>query len=275
VSFRQKLSSFQHRLPDPLQRLIRRRYYLGVVQKYRESDWEWSLFIKPLVAPGSTVLDIGANVGYLTGLFARFVGPQGRVIAVEPIPRTFDALSSSMKKLYPGQVMTIQSCISDKAGEVTMSVPDYAGGGTNYYESRIVEKGNAAGKSYTVKATSLDDLVTSLNLTLNHNPNPGLGRLALQGMGASPSPAIVSLIKIDVEGHELSVIRGASGFLSRHQPPLLIEVAGDPDEPSSNASRLFTVLAQYGYAPHLIKNGKLLARSPGDQSVDYLFLIST
>jgi len=207
------------------------------------------------------------------------------VIAVEPIPRTFDALSSSMQKLYPGQVMTIQSCISDKAGEVTMSVPDYASGGTNYYESRIVEQSTIGGQKFTVPAMTLDQLTETAGRSEDHS-RPTIkgivgrersrgGTFAPENNQSALSPLTISLIKIDVEGHELSVIRGASGFLSRHQPPLLIEVAGDPDEPSSNASRLFTVLAQYGYAPHLIKNGKLLARSPGDQSVDYLFLIST
>ncbi len=262
MSFRQKLSSLQHHLPDPLQRLIRRRYYLGVVQKYRESDWEWSPFIKPLVAPGSTVIDIGANVGYLAGLFARWVGPQGRVVAVEPIPRTFDALSASMKKLYPERVVTIQSCISEKAGEVTMSVPDYAGGGANYYESKIVEQSTIGGQKFTVPAMTLDQLTETAGRSEDHS------------RPTNQTPDSISLIKIDVEGHELSVIRGAAGFLSRHQPPLLIEVAGNPDDSSSAASRLFAALNQYGYVPHLIKNGKLVAREKGDSSVDYLFLRS-
>ena len=236
-------------LPPVCLRALRRRYYLRVVENYAESDWEWSPFIKPIVPPGSQVLDIGANVGYLSGLFARWVGPTGRVTSIEPIPATYDALTSSMKQLYPDTVTTIQCCVSDAPGDVTMSVPSYAGGGENYYESRIVKASVATGSNlFTVQATTLDLLIPNLNL----NPN-------------------LSLIKIDVEGHELAVIRGGAGYLSRHLPPLLIEVAGNPDESETPASLLFTILKDWGYAPHLIKNGVLKPRQAGDQSVDYLF----
>jgi FkbM family methyltransferase len=239
-------------LPPVCLRALRRRYYLRVVENYAESDWEWSPFIKPIVSPGSQVLDIGANVGYLSGLFARWVGPTGCVTSIEPIPATYDALTSSMKQLYPDTVTTIQCCVSDAPGDVTMSVPSYAGGGENYYESRIVEASATTGSNlFTVQATTLDLLIPNLNLNLNPN---------------------LSLIKIDVEGHELAVIRGGADYLSRQHPPLLIEVAGNPDEPGTSASLLFTTLKGWGYTPHLIRKGTLEARQIGDRSVDYLFL---
>lgn len=235
-------------LPPWMQRSLRRRYYLRVVQGYGEADWEWTPYVKPLIKPGATVIDIGANVGYLSGLFARFVGPAGRVVSVEPIPATYDALASSMRRLYADRVTTIQSCVSDQEGPVTMAVPDYEGGGANYYESRIVKTPEAAGAHFTVPATTLDALI------LNLNPNP------------------IALIKIDVEGHELAVIQSGRQLFSTRQPPLLIEVAGNPDEAGSSAAHLFEELSQYGYIPHLIKDARLTPRTQGDQSVDYLFV---
>ena len=238
-------------LPPVCLRALRRRYYLRIVENYAESDWEWSPVIKPIVPPGSQVLDIGANVGYLSGLFARWVGPTGRVTSIEPIPATFDALTSSMKQLYPNTVTTIQSCVSDAPGNVTMSVPSYAGGGENYYESRIVEASAATGSNlFTVQATTLDLLIPNLN----RNPN-------------------LSLIKIDVEGHELSVVKGGSHYLSAHQPPLLIEIAGNPDELNTPAAQLFDLLHGWGYTPYTVSNGAMRRRQTGDQSVDYLFLV--
>lgn len=234
-------------LPAPVQSLLKRNYYLKVVRNYRPADWEWTSFVQPLIPSGSTVLDIGANVGYLSGLFARWVGPTGRVVSLEPIPATFDALSESMKKLYPERVTTIQSCVSDRTGTLTMAVPDYEGGGANYYESRIIDKPGNASNTYHVPATTLDVLVN------NYQLNP-------------------AFIKIDVEGHERSVVNGGTDFFACHQPPVLIEVAGNPDDAESTAAVLFADLAKWGYVPHLIKNGKLVARSPGDKSVDYLFL---
>ncbi|HMO50393.1 MAG TPA: FkbM family methyltransferase [Kiritimatiellia bacterium] len=235
-------------LPSFLRRALRRRYYRGVVSNYREVDWEWSPFIKPLVPSGGQVIDIGANVGYLSGLFAQWVGPSGSVLSVEPIPETYDALSASMSTLFPNTVVTIQSCVSDAPGEVTMAVPEYAGGGANYYESRIVDPDSATGARHVnVPATTLDLLIRDRNL------NP-------------------SFIKIDVEGHELAVIKGGAEFFANHRPPLLIEVAGDPDEPGSAAALLFAMLKGWGYDPHLIRKGTLEVRRVGDQSVDYLFL---
>lgn len=233
-------------LPPGLRLHLRRRYYLRIVKGYRESDWEWSPFIKPLVPPGSLVFDIGANVGYLSSLFARWVGQEGQVISVEPIPDTFDALFKSMKKLFPKTVTCFQTCVSDCPGQATMTVPQYAEGGANYYGSSIVGSSHQPGPNqFTVPATTLD------LLTEQHNPD---------------------FIKIDVEGHELAVIRGGAGFLSKCHPPLLIEVAGDPDKENSEAEELFALLASWGYQPHLVENGKLRPRQRSDYSVDYLFI---
>lgn len=228
--------------------MFRRRYYLQIVKKYEETDWEWSEVIKPFIPLGGQVLDIGANVGYLSGLFARWVGPEGRVVSIEPIPATYDVLSSSMKRLFPQSVTTFALCVSDRAGEMKMTVPRYKDGGENYYESHIVSEYTPEGSAITVNAITLDDLVHTRNL----KPD---------------------LIKIDVEGHELSVVQGGANFLSQHHPPLLIEVSGNPDGEDSQAARLFSTLSVWGYKPHLIKNGRLIRRQTGDHSVDYLFLI--
>ncbi len=237
-------------LPPVCLRALRRRYYLHIVRNYAESDWEWSTYIKPLVPSGSQVLDIGANVGYLSGLFARWVGPTGHVTSVEPIPATNDALTYSMKRLFPKTVTTLQCCVSASPGEVTMSVPSYTSGRENYYESRIVDSTTAnPGHSYTVQATTLDLIIPRLH----------------------PVP---SFVKIDVEGHELAVIQGGANYLSIHHPPLLIEVNDNPDEPGTPASLLFTTLKDWGYTPHVIDNGELKPRASGDQSVDYLFVFN-
>jgi len=237
-------------LPVSWHRVLRRRYYLRVVKNFSETDWEWSSVIKLLVPSGGSVLDIGANVGYLSGLFARWVGSDGKVVSVEPIPATYDVLSHGMKILYPDTVSTLQCCVSDVAGEVTMAVPKYDDGRENYYESRIVSAADASAamSQFKVPALTLELLVQI------HCINQPL-----------------SLIKIDVEGHELSVINGGADYFSCNHPPLLIEVAGDPDIPDSSAAQLFSTLAKWGYTPHVIKNNVLHIRVAGDKSVDYLF----
>jgi len=236
--------------PPPIQRWIRRRYYLRVVQEYAESAWEWSSVIKPLVPSGGQVLDIGANVGYLSRIFAGWVGPRGRVVSIEPIPDTFDSLQHSMRKLYPGVVTTLPCCMSDQPGQVTMAVPTYRDGGENYYESHIIRTGSAeplSHRTYSVVATTIDAETERLSL----RPD---------------------FIKVDVEGHELSVIRGGEKTVTGHNPPLLIEVAGSPDDPSGSANELFHLLKKWGYDPFVLDQGCLRMRKTGDVAVDYLFL---
>jgi len=239
-------------LPTPAKRWIRRRYYRRVVQAYQPSDWEWTPVALPMIPNGGVVYDIGANVGYLSKLFAERVGLRGRVFSVEPIPDTFDALSSSMRTFFPDVVTTFPCCISDTRGHVDMVVPSYAGGGDNFYESHIAAAGEASsgeGRSYRVEALTLDDLVARA--------------------GQPPD-----FIKIDVEGHELSVIRGGRNLFARRRPPLLIEVAGDPDAQESPARTLFAELAALGYMPYTLRQDRIRPREKGDDEVDYLFLPS-
>lgn len=235
-------------LPASWRRVLRRRYYVRVVEAHTPADWEWSPFILPLIPAGGHVLDIGANVGYLSKLFAQRAGAGGRVVSVEPIPATYDVLANNMRTLFPATVTTLACCVSDRPGEVAMTVPRYEGGGENYYESHIVtDPADAASGLIRVPARTMAQIIDE--------------------QGLRPD-----FIKIDVEGHELAVIQGAADYLSRHRPPLLIEVAGDPDQAGAPAARLFDVLNGWGYRPRVIRDGRLDDRRTGDRSVDYLFV---
>jgi hypothetical protein len=81
-----------------------------------------------------------------------------------------------------------------------------------------------------------------------------------------------SLIKIDVEGHELSVIRGGRDFFASQRPPLLIEVAGNPDDRASAAGELSAELAAHGYKAYTRDGVRVRPRVAGDRAVDYLFM---
>jgi len=237
------------RLPASLQRTIRRRYYLKILRTYRESDWEWSSVVLPMIDSGGVVIDVGANVGYLSKLFADRVGETGKVISIEPIPDTFDSIHHNMGILYPGRVTVLQNCLSDQPGHVSMVVPRHEGGGENFYESHIVSENNMgeSGRTYAVEAITLDLLSEQYKI----------------------KPCF---IKIDVEGHEWSVVKGACSLLSGHKPPMLIEVSGNPDEPASPAASLFSDLDSQGYLPFTRDGGTCRTRRVGDSSVDYLFL---
>src|ERR1700733_9660737 len=62
-------------------------------------EWEAGIFesIKSLVAPGDTVLDVGAHVGYASVMFGEWVGANGRVIAFEPFPENAELLAANIR----------------------------------------------------------------------------------------------------------------------------------------------------------------------------------
>src|SRR6185312_12382199 len=81
------------RLPQPVQHRLKRALYAHQIRRgtFRTPEPEFDL-LPQLVRPGSVVIDVGANIGHYTLRLAQLVGPEGRVYAFEPMPKTFDLL---------------------------------------------------------------------------------------------------------------------------------------------------------------------------------------
>jgi FkbM family methyltransferase len=170
------------------------------------------------------------------------------VYSVEPIPLTFEILSNGVRKLSLNNVRLFNCGISDKDGSGIMEIPTYESGGENFYQARIIKekKSDPSFRDCAVVLKSLDSL--------------------------SSTKKNVCFIKIDVEGHELEVIKGAKQLIERFMPPMLIEISGNPDEINTSASRLFGLLNEKGYSPYWYDGAKLNKRNHGDKSVNYFFL---
>jgi hypothetical protein len=131
----------------------------------------------------------------------------------------------------------------------TMEVPRYSEGGENFYAARIVgpSAADADLRTFTVPITTIDELLGAR-----------LRRLAF--------------VKCDVEGHELSVLRGARATLARCRPLLLVEIGGDPDDTQSSAHAVMAELASAGYIAYRFDGRGLTRRHAGQRAVDYFFL---
>jgi len=239
-------------LPPTLIRCLKKIYYPWILSRFPEEKWPFSQAVKRLVKPGDCVVDAGANVGYVTLLLSRWVGETGSVHSFEPVPETFEWLAESVRKLKLANVNLHNCGLSDSAQNATMGIPRYLSGGENLYESRIVEEGRGARFTRTV------------NVSLN----------TLDAVLAGSSRR-VSFIKIDVEGHELPVVKGALQVITRDKPALLIEITGDPDRPDSPAGELFALLAGLGYSPFVWDSGNFHERHSAEQHGDYFFLSKT
>ncbi len=149
--------------------------------------------LSQLVSPGDWVMDVGANVGHYTKRFSELVGANGRVIAFEPIPTTFSLLSSNAQHFAHPNVSLINAAVSDHFSEVGMSIPRFSSGLNNYYEAHLSP---ASESTLSVLTLSLD------SLSISHP---------------------ISLIKIDAEDHEASVLIGMKNLIEKYHPSLIVE----------------------------------------------------
>jgi FkbM family methyltransferase len=232
-------------LPESILRPLRKVHY---GRKVLQAADEPEMAVIPHLLPfGGCALDLGANFGMYTRFFAETVGPDGQVHAVEPVPETYDVLQSNVEHLGLANVTVHNVAVSGDEGTVTMVVPEYARGGENLYEARVINQpGLTNGRVVQVPACRLDDLC---------------GRLGQ-----------IDFVKCDVEGHELSVVRGADEILRIHRPAWLIEVSGDPDDPESSAAELVEHMRQAGYRMYHLDFGTPRPRATGDRAANYFFL---
>ena len=157
---------------------------------------------------GGVFLDVGANIGYYTLMAARKVGSAGRVYAFEPNPPVSSRLAENVVLNGLGNVELHRCALSDASADMCLYVPaDEVGNG----HASLCEQGWTAAERVTVRTQRLDDLLL-------------------------PQLARCDLVKIDAEGAELAVLRGARELVRRFWPDVIVEL-------NSDASRRF------GYLP--------------------------
>lgn len=234
-------------LPRPLLQWGKKHYYTYAVSRFWEAEIEP---IKCLIKPGDFTMDLGANVGWYTVLFARLVGERGKVYSVEPIPDTFVLLSTVVQKLRLNNVELFNCAVSDKDGSAAMEIPKHDYGGDNFYMAHII-----AGQSHD---PALDRVEVSLH--------------SLDSLIPKELARTVTFIKCDVEGHELAVLKGAAELFKRARPAMMIEVAGTAAMQDAPNNEFFSLLRGYGYTPFWFDGKALRKREKGHWSVNYFFL---
>ena len=198
---------------DPADENGRRIYVNG----YQPQERLTRHFIR-LLRPGDGVIDVGANVGYYTLVAARLVGPAGCVHAFEPSPRVLPLLRTNAALSPHANIRVHGVAVTDRSGEITFHVagPDRTG------YSSIRDLGSDGQSVTLVRTVALDALLD----------------------GLPP----VRLVKIDVEGAELLVLRGMEKLLARDRPHLILEVDdGFLRELGAGARELCAFLWQRGY----------------------------
>jgi len=204
-------------------------------------DWKERLtrhFVR-LLRPGDCVLDVGANLGYFSLVAAELVGPAGCVHAFEPAPQVLPLLQENARLNPQANLQVHGVAVSDCCGQTRFFA---APRGRSGYSS-IRDLGAETSVISTVPTITLDALL--------------------------PQLPPVRLVKIDVEGAELRVLRGMRQLIDRDRPFLIVEVDdGFLRQLGADASRLCAFLTQAGYKLHrIVARGELqpLAGPPTDR----------
>ena len=130
-------------LPRSLQHQLKKLYYPGRLRRFSDDEWPVLAVVRTLVREGDWVVDAGANIGYVSMLLSRLVGPKGRVFSFEPVAETFDLLRHNVDQLSLQNVELFEYGLSAAEGESVMEVPQDAAGDDNLYESRVLGSGEA------------------------------------------------------------------------------------------------------------------------------------
>src|SRR5215217_2314063 len=157
---------------------------------------------------GDVVVDIGAHMGRYTIIAAKRVGTKGKVMAIEANPSNFEMLNRNIKLNQLVNIISLNNAVYSKETKIKLYLPGEELGDT-IYNTIISDRAKNEDKFVEVNANTLDYL--------------------LQSKGIKQ----VNWIKIDVEGAEFEVLKGATNILSNSKDiALLIEVHGlDNDRP--------------------------------------------
>jgi FkbM family methyltransferase len=183
------------------------------------------------LAPGDVCVDIGAHIGYFTLLAARLVGPHGRVYAFEPSPSNYAQLAANLRRNDVANVTPFQVAVGPRPGRATL----FEGPGTN-----------------SGGATLRRDLA-------ERRPNPPPEAEVDVRPLAEAIPvddlARIRVVKIDVEGSELEVLRAVTPVFEAGQP-LSVFVELTPNWLLEGAADFFDELRRaHGFRLYRLRGG--------------------
>jgi FkbM family methyltransferase len=205
--------------------------------------------LREFVPSGSLVIDVGANVGFFSLHFADWVGDDGKVISIEPEDQNYGSLIAALERA--GLLGRVQALKAVAAAEPGMT----------FLEINPLHPADH-------------------KLSRNGVGVPGTA-VTLDGLMQNQGPQLPALVKIDVQGAEMLVLRGMTSILKIASPALFIELCEDGlAKFGASVSAVLNLLAENGYEAHWLKReghtrasrSEIHARVAQAEYVDVLFL---
>jgi FkbM family methyltransferase len=226
---RQHLGADYAAIPDQLWTVADgRRFHIG-------PDWAyWALYmgldhepeitsvVSHLLRPGDVAVDVGANFGWYTTLFAQLVGAGGKVYAFEPVPATYARLLEHLElNAVRKQVTAVPAAVGEAAGQATVYVFKSQSDGC----ASLTLLDDREHQAIQAPLVRLDDFLSEQQV------------------------ARVDFLKCDVEGSELAVLKGCGTLLARPDAPIVLVEVNDTTSGAFGVTRhdIWDYLAGLGY----------------------------
>jgi len=220
-------------------------YFISI---FRLSYWQYKTitdrktlqFIKKNINDGDYVVDIGAMIGFHTCYLASNIGVKGLVYAFEPEKRNYSMLCETLKsKKLDIRVITVNKAVSSDSGKINFSI-------NNDHPADHHISSYKDNNSYLINAISLDNF--------------------FKGIINRP----IKFIKIDVQGHELEVLKGSYELILKDKPMILLEIDSDSlNRSKSSKEGLIQYMKKLNYSPYIIEN-KGIFKSINLENIDYM-----
>jgi FkbM family methyltransferase len=193
-------------------------------------------FVRAMLKPGDSVVDVGGHIGFFTMHMAAAVGPQGHVYAFEPLDSNASLLERSIaENAFGDRVCFQRAAVGAKAGTATLT-----------FAAETLNSGGAY-------------LLPDGGMPLSGNQRREVPLVALDTLDLRRP---IRFIKMDVEGAEPQVLRGAARILAEDRPTILSELHPTQLERASGITpeQFLGQIAALGYCARHIENGAVGAR---------------
>jgi FkbM family methyltransferase len=184
------------------------------------------LYLRSILKKGDCFVDVGANIGLMSIFAAECVGREGKILAFEAHPKTAILLQENIELNGLKNIQVCQYALGSTEGK------------THIYDNWQVNRGGAslvvktdASEAYEIDIHSMDQVF--------------------------PADRIPKAIKIDVEGFELEVLKGATETIRKHHPVLIVELSENRSNVHDSSVELIDFIKSLGnYRIYKLKGGK-------------------
>jgi FkbM family methyltransferase len=215
-------------------------------------DWFCLQHLQEIIPPNGTIIDIGANVGYLSLPFAKELVPQGNVFCYEPDPENMKRLQKNIKINDLKNITTCATALQNEPSIETISFNIRrtidGDGNENRGLSSLMTLEKFTKNKISVQASTIDQELKRHNIKAVH------------------------FIKIDVEGAEFLVLEGAALTLAKDKPIIQYEYSNILDKMmhENNTEKVFRLLQKLGYRQFCVDSNNNVTEltSPDDEMAD-------